>query len=363
MNFNISITYIGNIFYRARLAERGKSQKGIEEMVTQLQADLNDSQQLINAGPISLIDQKTLEYSKTTNPEELYNILVLKEQKITELMTRTQKQEAKILDLQENLKEKDSVIDARTKAITLMSDSLSKKGKDTLDALDETKEQMRKMQEDFVNLEKEMKARQFKLLDDLKTKNLEIQELKETNEKLLSECQGKVETEKQNQDVLINDLQLQLESSRQENEKHLKRISELEQQLKESEESVKRFKNTGAPVEKSTANDDEINKLKKQLEESNKNMIKIRAQSKSKVKDLTKKLETFKKMSDVNALVIDLQNENTKLSEKIAELEEEKGNIQLKMVESTDSIKGCTCIFCNLVSFLKLHWNFRWCSC
>lgn len=308
-------------------------------MVTQLQADLNDSQQLINSGPISFIDSKTLEYNKSTNAEELYNILLSKEQKITELMTRNQKQEAKILDLQENLKEKDSVIDARTKAITLMTDSLSKKGKTTLDALDETKEQMRKMQEDFVNFENDMKARQVKLLEDLKAKNLEIQELKETNEKLLKDYQLKEESDSQNQDVIIKDLQSQLESCKLENEKYSVKISDLEHQLEESLKDVKRLKNVGASADKPGSNDEEINKLKKQLEESNKNMIKMKAQSKSKIKDLTKKLETFKKMSDVNALVLQLQNENTKLSDRVTELEKDKENLQLNMVESLDSIK------------------------
>ncbi|KAJ8953810.1 hypothetical protein NQ318_006658 [Aromia moschata] len=68
-------------------------------------------------------------------------------------------------------------------------------------------------------------------------------------------------------------------------------------------------------------------------------MIKIKAQSKSKIKQLTKNINAFKKGSDTNALIVQLQAENTKLSEKIAELEEEKGNMQLKMVESTDSVK------------------------
>lgn len=329
--------YIYTFYLRARLAERGKSQKGIEDMVLQIKAELDDSQQLINATPMLLVDPKTLDYSKTTNPEELYNILLLKEQKITELMSRSQRQEAKIIDLQENLKEKDSVIDARTKAITLMTDSLSKKGKTTLDALDETKEQMRKMQENFITLESEMKARQIKLLEDLKAKNLEINELKELNEDL---SKGVVKSDTQNSsEFLLQELKERLELSLQENETHQKTISNLENQLEVNLKEIKILKNTELCIDQPLPND-EVNKLKKQLDESNKNMIKIKAQSKSRMKDLTKKLETFKKMSDANALIIQLQNENTSLSEKVAELEEEKGNLQLNMVESSDSVKG-----------------------
>lgn len=328
---------------RAKLAERGKSQKGIEEMVTQLKAQLNDSQQLIHSAPshLSGVDQKNLDYNKTTSQEELYNILLVKERKVTELLNKTQKQEATILDLQENLKEKDSVIDARTKAITLMTDSLSKKGKDTLDALDETKEQMRTMQENFVELESEMKARQLKLLEDLKAKNLEITELKDLNENLLEE-KNKLESQNLNttQNDTLKELQDQYLKLKNKNENYLKENQELEKKLQETFEDINRLKNTGITVQPVENNDNEIAKLKKQLDDSNKNMIKIKAQSKSKIKELTKQVEAFKKTNDVNALVIQLQNDNTKLSEKIAELEEEKGNLQLKMVESTDSAKG-----------------------
>jgi hypothetical protein len=42
-------------------------------------------------------------------------------------------QERKIMDLEENLREKDELIRARTQAVTLMSADLSAKGRSTLD--------------------------------------------------------------------------------------------------------------------------------------------------------------------------------------------------------------------------------------
>lgn len=322
-------------------------------MVIQLKAQLNDSQQLIPAN-LSIIEPKHLEYNKHSSQEELYNILLTKEKRITDLLSKVQKQEVTILDLEENLKEKDSVIDARTKAITLMTDSLSKKGKTTLDALDDTKEQMRKMQENFVTLESEMKARQVKLLNDLKAKNFEIAELQETNQKLIEEKMEYFKTIEQfkNKDTTgegnksddyrdtISDLQKQLDQMRAENESYLSKITELEKKLRDSVDDLDRLKNIGLSVDIEQSNNEEIGKLRKQLEENNKNMIKVKAQSKSKIKELNKKLDQIKKADDANALIVQLQNENTKLSEKIAELEEEKGNLQLKMVESSDSIKG-----------------------
>lgn len=309
---------------KARLAERGMRQKDIEEMVTAIKTQLNDSQPIINTTQMS---EKNLDYNKNTNPEELYNILLVKERRITDLLEKTQKQEGVILDLQENLKEKDQVIDARTKAITLMTDNLSKKGKDTLDALDETKEQMRKMQENFITLEAEMKARQMVLLNDLKSKNAEIAELQDQNEKFKNSVVPE-KSEIDNHEVIIRDLQQKLAESKSLNEEYIIKIKELESKVDVIEE-------TNSPSQNSA-----LEKLKKQLDESNKNMIKVKAQNKSKIKELNKKLDAFKKMSDANVMIVNLQNEITKLNEKIAELEDEKGNVQLKMVESIDSLKG-----------------------
>nr|XP_023025146.1 protein lava lamp-like isoform X2 [Leptinotarsa decemlineata] len=331
---------------KAKLAERGLREKGIEEMVTILKAQFDDSQQLIDSTPGLLDYDKNLEYNKNTSQEELYNILLVKEKKITDLMEKTRKQEGSILDLEENLKEKDSVLEARTKAITLMSDSLSRKSKESLDALDETREQMKKMQEDFIKLENEMKERQMKLLGDLKLKNLQITELQENNEQLVKEkneylkhSNNSEKLEDDNYENLIATLQHKLDQTTSSNNQYIEKIADLEKKLEDSLSDINRFKSAGISMETVESNDNEVAKLKKQLDESNKNMIKIKAQSKSKIKELNKKIDAFKKISDANALVVQLQNEITKLNEKIAELEEEKGNMQLKMVDSTDSIK------------------------
>ncbi|CAH0560727.1 unnamed protein product [Brassicogethes aeneus] len=426
---------------KAKLAERGKSQKGLEEMVSQLTVQLNDSQNLISQSSLNLSIQegKLVDYSRNTSQDELYNILLTKEKKITELGVKVQKLEGNVLDLEENLKEKDSVIDARTKAITLMTESLNKKGKSTLDELDETKEQMKKMQENFVSLEQDMKSRQLKLLEDLKMKNNEILDLQELNEKLENEKEelknhlkeklkiiedlkieetpkkeaspksspsrnrknrkGKnqkkettppaedidvskitselEEMKKQNEDLLKknvditkiiseleelkklnedlqkknldiaeenNTLKERCQNIMEENEGFVKKIKILEQETTESLEELNQLKDKMrekiiTDSSSSTTEESEVAKFKKQIEENNKNMIKIKAQNNSKIKELNKKLNTFKKMNDANALILQLQNENSKLEQKIAELEDEKGNLQLKMVESTESVK------------------------
>ncbi|KAF7266452.1 hypothetical protein GWI33_020219 [Rhynchophorus ferrugineus] len=411
---------------KARLAERGKREKGIEEMISQIQAQLKDPPSLISSTPLNMPAQgsATFDFNENTPQKDLYNILITKEKKITELHDKSKRLEGTILDLQENLKEKDSVIDAKTKAITLMTDNLTNKRKTTLDTLEDTKEQMRKMQENFISLENEMKNRQLTLLNDLKMKNFEISDLKEKitileNEKLelgIVDVTDRISNEKNN-DLELKALQtsfkeIEAENKKllekineletlnnedylrknQENENNLLKISELERQLKQleginqnilkdkieienkifseqdlasentklTEENLKNvskiaelnkkleetlfdlnvLKSTGMGANRhSDLDENEVTKLKKQLDESNKNMIKMRAMQKGKIKELNRKLDQFRKMSDANLLVGQLQNDITKLNEKIAELEEEKGNMQLKMIESTGDSK------------------------
>lgn len=102
-----------------------------------------------------------------------------KDNKIVELSKKIFELEAVIIDLQENLKEKDSVIDSKTKAITLMSADLSMKGKTTLDTLEDTKDEMRSMQENFVLVESSLKSKNDNLLTQLEEKAEQIATLEE----------------------------------------------------------------------------------------------------------------------------------------------------------------------------------------
>lgn len=103
-----------------------------------------------------------------------------KEKKIMELNSKIVKLEATILDLQENLKEKDSVIDSKTKAVTLMSADLSRKGKTTLDTLEDTKDEMRTMQENFILIETSLKDKNISLLKQLQERDNKITDLEHT---------------------------------------------------------------------------------------------------------------------------------------------------------------------------------------
>lgn len=92
---------------------------------------------------------KTTQTKQTQTADESIEIITL-QNKICEL-------KANVLDLEENLKEKESVIEARTQAVTLLSQDLSLKGKNTLENLEETRQEMRTMQNNFIAMEDELK--------------------------------------------------------------------------------------------------------------------------------------------------------------------------------------------------------------
>jgi citrate lyase beta subunit len=109
--------------------------------------------------------------SSSQTPEEILAQSVYRDNKAMELKSRIAQLEAVILDLEENVREKDSVIEARTKAITLMSEDFSRRNKVTVDNLEETREEMRKMQNNFVLQEVKMKEENQRLKEELATKN------------------------------------------------------------------------------------------------------------------------------------------------------------------------------------------------
>lgn len=63
------------------------------------------------------------------NNEQLITALKEKENTLSVIQVKMKAMETTILDLQEKINEKDQIIEAKNKATTLMSDSLSKKGK------------------------------------------------------------------------------------------------------------------------------------------------------------------------------------------------------------------------------------------
>ncbi|XP_024889875.1 protein lava lamp-like isoform X2 [Temnothorax curvispinosus] len=400
-------------------------------------------------------------------PIQIQNIQE-KEKKITELNSKIVELEATILDLQENLNEKDSVIESKTKAVTLMSADLSKKGKTTLDTLEDTKDEMRTMQENFILIEMSLKNKNASLLEQLQERDNRISELEHTvnrfeeqlkeqkmaesasadfsrstmdtlaetkdamksmqenfvlvesslklkNDNLLQQLeeyetklaeakerifqlesgagivttpavedlQFRIEKLEQNNRQLLDEkyelqkniaelqnkvidsksvhsndaivekdnriaelenlieelkqsnklleeeskteLQKQVAELSSKNEEHSAKITDLEKQVHELE-AEKNDIAARLSAEQAVPKEDVVIKLTKELEDLNKNMIKLKVQHRSKVKNLQKQLENFKMVSDTNAELVRLGNQ-------VALLEEEKGNLQLSLVD------------------------------
>ncbi|XP_044594092.1 putative leucine-rich repeat-containing protein DDB_G0290503 isoform X3 [Cotesia glomerata] len=196
-----------------------------------------------------------------------------KDKKIFDLSNKIMELESLIVDLKDNLNNKDSVIESKTKAITLVSDNLSLKSKETLDQLADTKDEMRNMQENFIQLESSFKIKIDSLITDIEERD--------------------------------------------------KKITELEEEIHKPQESV------STETDETLESNQEVDNLKKELEELNKSMIKMKAQNKSKLKNLQKRLDSYQKSADPNDQVVNLINQ-------VAILEEEKGNLQLSLVDFDD---------------------------
>lgn len=400
---------------RMKMAERESKSKEIEQMVTQLKSKLETSQMSLeksvelgrsmgDLSVMSMVPQHSQSVSdvsfSTSHAFSLENERIkFLEKRIRQLestisdkenMTesdKVQQLEGKILDLEENLREKESIIEARTKAVSLLSDNLTKKKKDVVDSLEETKQEMFKMQETFVETETNFKDKVDRRDRLISEQVDEIENLKEKCEILEktrydltlenSELKTKLEdvqdysTKISELNKLNETLQKQiahLESQRFEiitedevsagpkenNEELLEKIKSLEELLQsrssEMEELEENLQEKTVELDVVNANfavlqekytalgpkslfpadvpvdegaQAEIAKLKQQLDDSNKNAIK----TKLKIKQLQKQVDSFKK-GDSNQEVARLTDEVQSLTQRIAEMEEEKGSNQ-----------------------------------
>lgn len=91
------------------------------------------------------------------------------------------------------------------------------------------------------------------------------------------------------------------------------------------------------------AAEEQIATLNSEIDAANKNMIKVKSSHKLKLKQMQKTIENFSKVSDSNTEIVKLNEELHQLSQKVAELEEEKGNLQLHLVDYDSG--RCTFIF------------------
>lgn len=380
---------------RMKMAERESRSKEIEQMVTQLKSKFETSQMSLeksvelgrSVGDLSSSSLLHPQHRSSTVSDVSHSKSALNfdherirflEKRINELENnfsesdKVQELERKILDLEENLKEKESIIDARTKAVSLLSDNLTKKKKDVVDSLEETKQEMFKMQEVFLDAETSYKVEVDRLNRIIKEKSNETENL---NEKVKILEKSRYELTIENSDLktkledvkdystkitelkMINEtLQKQIanlesqryefidkedvdetkrESSDENDEKikqYLEQIEQLQENLQEKTVELNvvnanlsvlqeklNSKSSKSPFDMDDEDETqvEVTKLKQQIDEANKAAIK----DKLKIKQLQKQVDSAKK-GDANKEVARLTDEVQRLSQTIAELEE-----------------------------------------
>jgi golgin subfamily B member 1 len=391
------------------MAERETKSKEIEQMVTQLKSKFESSQMSLeksvelgrSMGDLSILasapqlhHSQHRSVSDVSHSSHAFNLenerIKFLEKRIHDLegtisnkenMTeseKVQRLEGKILDLEENLREKESIIEARTKAVSLLSENLTKKKKDVVDSLEETKQEMFKMQETFLDTEVSYKDEVERLNRVIRDRSDEIQNLNEKCE-ILEKSRYDLTIENSELKTKLEDVQdysTKISELNKLNETLQKQISNLESQRYEfiteddvgesvetRSELLEKIKSLMSEMEQLQENlqektievnvvnanfnvlqeklnalgpkslfpsdspgdeeaQAEITKLKQQLDDSNKNMIK----TKLKVKQLEKQVNSFKKSSDSNQEVTRLTEEVQTLTQRIAELEESKDN-------------------------------------
>lgn len=447
---------------RLKMAERESKSKEIEHMVTQLKSKFESSQMSLeksvelgkSMGDLSAVPsmlhtaqhRSVSDVSRTPSFNLENERIRFLEKRIKDLeLQLTSKvndlsesevlvqMERKILDLEENIREKDCIIEARTKAVSLLSEDMSKKKKDVVDSLEDTKQEMFKMQEAFLDAELSYKREVSKLnraildksnditnlnekcaileksrydltienselkgkledVQDYSTKISELNKLNESLQKRISTLEnsgsGGYEfiTEEEAGEAKGDDEKHELENKIRELEEIIKshandEIKEYVEMIKSRDEAIEQLQDnlqektvevnvvnanmqllqekysalSPKPLFTSTSEGNEeaqaeLTKLKQQLDDSNKSMIK----TKLKMKQMQKQIDTLQKTSDGSLEITRLNEEILNLTQKIAELEEEKGSYQLQLVGGDNEQKLKVKLFCNVSKKFKI---------
>ncbi|VVD03439.1 unnamed protein product [Leptidea sinapis] len=214
---------------------------------------------------------ESVELKKSSDSSELskvMNIVKEKENALSVMQVKLKAMETTILDLQEKINEKDQIIEAKNKATAIISDSMTKKEKESLSVLDDTKQQMVKMQNNFINMESEWEKQKSKLEAEINEKNDKIKNLQEANT-ILENARFEISIA---HSKLVEELELKIEKIKQLEEK-LSSISEMQSfgHVKEHYKEEKGSKEI-ADMEELTKKLDLLEQLNYEMRTSNKEL-------------------------------------------------------------------------------------------
>lgn len=341
--------------FEQRNKEMTETKRAVEEKVEAIRQQLDEKdlamlelQKDQTVTPVIVTSEMVIPVPESTYIQE-------KDNKIIELNNKVSELQAIIMDLQENLKEKDSVIDSKTKAITLMSADLSKKGKTTLDTLEDTKGEMRTMQEHFVLLESSLKQKNDNLLQQLHERDDKISELDDTIKRYENELAEQKLSEIANSDLSRSTLDtladtksamtsmqenfILIESSlKMKNDNLLQQLQDYEIKLAEANEKIFKLE-SGKGIVKTPSIEDlqyNLNKLK----ENNRQLQDEKYELQKSIADMQNKIIASKSMHG-NGAIMEKDNRIAELENLVEELkksndlleEESKTELQKQLAE------------------------------
>jgi hypothetical protein len=208
------------VFFRLKEDEELQSRQGLESIVKELQKELSDRDNVIS----QLYEQMSVTSFQTSPINSPYvmspgtrspgdrspdadktpplgcsvdsvassffaanyksSLFTDKDNKIIELTESNIDLERKLLDMEENLRAKEELVRVRTAAVTLMSADLSAKGKSTLDKLEDTRIEMRKMQSNFAEQESQWREKNSCLAVELEIKDKKIATIEDSLDRM-----------------------------------------------------------------------------------------------------------------------------------------------------------------------------------
>ncbi|XP_015517544.2 golgin subfamily B member 1 isoform X1 [Neodiprion lecontei] len=293
--------------FEQRSREMSENKRVVKEKVEAIRQQLDESDttilELQKELTTTLPVQPIVITTQVASPGLEHFSLPDRDNRIAELSNKILELEATVLDLQENLKEKDSVINSKTKAITLMTADLSKKRKSTLDTLEDTKDEMRTMQANFVLIETSLKEKINSLLQQLQGRDSRINEYENTVEGLKEDLEKRRVT-----DVTTADF----------SRSTLDTLAETKEAMKSMQENFILIESSLKSKNKNLL--DQLEEREMKLAETEERIFKLESAAgiviPPDMKDLQSKLETLEQRNR------QLQDEKYELQKSVAELQD-----------------------------------------
>lgn len=273
-------------------AEKRAAMDDMKERIEKLRLEVEQRDVLIQ----SLQEVDSMQHSDP-NVQHLYQQIMHKDNTILELSDRVNHLESLIKDQEEQLSEKDQIISARTEAVSLITKDRDEKMMKTINELEELKQTMKEMQSSFQKKEEEWKAKSLESVISEKSKKIAV--LEENCHRIES---VRFELSARNAELQEKIVALQCDSK------------DVKKEFAEAKQTIQT---------KSEAIDD----LKRKL-------VKAEAFGQKKLKALEKQIKSISDGGELTDQILALQNQ-------IAELEEEKGNLQLKLVDFDELKTQC----------------------